>query len=207
MPSRNYKGDKMADSADVLGALKLVYTIYCISIILLIGWFARGVVAPEGKPSVVKPSTFYGYVGVLVFVGVAIHILTFNKIPWVEIDFKRDSIQADQTFNITVKDHKFNLPQDRLVIQCKNHVLFDVDSKDLTYGFGLFRQDSSLVLQMQVVPGSTNQIMWQFHKNGVYNVMSTEYSGPHGSYEMTLKNAVEVVGCDNNDKYAMLEVK
>ena len=197
----------MADSVDVLGALKLVYTIYTISIMLLLAWFARGVVAPEGKPSVVKPSTFYGYVGVLVTVGVAIHILTFNKIPWVEIDFKRANITADQTFNITVKDHKFTLPSEKLTIECKNYVMFDVDSKDLTYGFGLFRQNNSLVLQMQVVPGSNNQIMWQFHKNGTYHVVSTEYSGPHGGSEMTLKNAVEVIGCKDNDKYAILEVK
>ena len=197
----------MADSVEVLGALKLVYTIYTISIMLLIAWFARGVVAPEGKPSVVKPSTFYAYVGVLVTVGVAIHILTFNKIPWVEIDFKRDNIQANQTFNITVKDHKFTLPSDKLTIQCKNYVLFDVDSKDLTYGFGLVRQNNSLVMQMQVVPASSNQLMWQFHKNGVYHIASTEYSGPYGGSEMTIKNAVEVVGCDDNDKYAMLGVK
>jgi len=197
----------MADSVEVLGALELVYTIYTLIAISLIGWFARGVVAPEGKPSVVKPSTFYSYVGVLVLVGVSIHILTFNKIPWVEIDFKRDSIKADQTFNITVKDHKFTLPEDKLTIQCSNYVMFDVDSKDLTYGFGLFRQNNTLLLQMQVVPASANQIMWQFHKNGTYHIVSTEYSGPHGGSEMTLKNAVEVVGCDVDDKYAMLEAK
>ncbi len=196
----------MADSVDVLGALKLVYTIYTISIMLLIAWFARGVVAPEGKPSVVKPSTFYMYVGALVTVGVAIHILTFNKIPWVEVDFKRANITADQTFNITVKDHKFTLPSEKLTIECGKYVMFDVDSKDLTYGFGLFRQNNSLVLQMQVVPASNNRIMWQFHKNGVYSIQSTEYSGPYGGPEMTLKNAVEVVGCKQNDQYAMLEV-
>lgn len=197
----------MADSVDVLGALEFVYTIYTLIAMSLIAWFARGVVAPEGKPSVVKPSTFYAYVGVLVVVGVSIHILTFNKIPWVEIDFKRDSIKADQTFNITVKDHKFTLPSDKLTIQCENYVMFDVDSKDLTYGFGLFRQNNTLVLQMQVVPASDNQIMWTFHKNGTYHIVSTEYSGPHGGSEMTLKNAVEVVGCEENDKYAMLEAK
>ena len=197
----------MADSVDVLGALKLVYTIYTISVMLLMTWFYIGVVAPHGKPSVVKPATFYGYVGVLVTVGVAIHILTFNKIPWVEIDFKRDSIKANQTFNIVVKDHKFTLPSEKLVIQCKNYVMFDVDSKDLTYGFGLIRQNNSLLLQMQVVPASSNQIMWQFHKNGTYNIASTEYSGPYGGEEMTIKNAVEVVGCEADDKYAMLEVK
>lgn len=195
----------MSDSVDVLGMLKLVYTIYTISVILLIGWFARGVVAPKGKPRVVKPTTFYMYVGLLVTVGVAIHILTFNKIPWVEIDFKKEHINADKTFNIIAKDHKFIFPSEKMVVNCNEHVLFDVDSKDLTYGFGLFRQNNSMVLQMQVVPGSSNQIMWKFGKNGVYSVRSTEYSGPKGAY-MFNKDVFVVQGCETNDKYSMLEV-
>ncbi len=196
----------MTDSTDVLNMLKIVYTIYTVSVILLIAWFAIGVASPKGKPRVVKPATFYGYVGVLVTVGVAIHIVTFNKIPWVEIDFKRDNITPDKTVNIVVKDHKFNLPKERIVANCGEYVLFDVDSKDLTYGFGLFRKNNSMVLQMQVVPGSSNQLMWKFEKNGVYSIRSTEYSGPKGAY-MYNENAFEVRGCEHNDKYAMLEVK
>lgn len=196
----------MSDSMEVLGALKIVYTIYTISVMLLIAWFAIGVAAPKGKPSIVKPSTFYMYVGALVLVGVSIHIVTFNKIPWVEIDFKRANIEANQTFNISVKQQKFILPAEKLVIECNNYVLFNVDSKDLTYGFGLFRQNNTMVFQMQVVPSSENHLMWQFKENGLYSIMSTEYSGPNGGSAMTLKNAVEVVGCENNEKYAMAEV-
>ena len=195
----------MTDSVEVLSMLKLVYTIYSLTAISLVAWFARGLMTPQGKPSIVRPSTFYGYVGVLVFVGVAIHIVTFNQIPWVEIDFKRDSITPDQTVSIVVKDHEFILPSEKITIQCDTHVLFDVDSKDLTYGFGLFRQNLSMVLQMQVVPGSPNQLMWKFNKNGTYTIKSTEYSGPKGA-RMDVPNAVEVVGCVENDKYSMLEV-
>lgn len=84
--------------------------------------------------------------------------------------------------------------------------MFDVDSKDLTYGFGLFRQNNSMVLQMQVVPGSSNQLMWKFEKNGVYSIRSTEYSGPKGAY-IYYENAFEVQGCETNDKYAMRKVQ
>lgn len=195
----------MTDSVVVLGMLKLVYTIYSLTAISLIAWFARGLINPKGKPSIVKPSRFYGFVGVLVFVGVAIHIVTFNKIPWVEIDFKRSGITPDQQVNIVVKDHKFILPEDKITIQCNTHVLFNVDSKDLTYGFGMFRQNLSMVFQMQVVPGSPNELMWKFAKNGVYSIKSTEYSGPKG-VRMDVYNAIEVVGCLENDKYSIREV-
>jgi cytochrome c oxidase subunit 2 len=72
-------------------------------------------------------------------------------------------------------------------------VLFDVTSNDLTYGFGLFRQDHSMVFQMQVVPGHRNDILWRFEKPGLYSIRSTEYSGPKGT-DMILENAVEVGG-------------
>lgn len=193
----------MTDSVDVLGMLKIVYTIYTISVISLIGWFALGVINPEGKPRIVKASTFYVYVGVLITVGISIHILTFNKVPWVEIDFKRDSIVAAQEVNITVQDHQFVLPSPTIDIKCDEFVLFNVESKDLTYGFGIFRQNNSMVTQMQVVPGSKNDLMWKFGKNGVYHLRSTEYSGPKGA-RMYMKNVFVVSGCSEDDKYSQL---
>lgn len=207
----------MEDSAGVLALLKVVYTIYVFAVIALILWFAKGVTNPEGKPRIVKPATFYMYVGLLITVGVSIHIFTFNKIPWVETDFKRHTIEksadfdaSKQRFDIVVENQKFTLPADRmnadgmLEIECNKYIVFDVVSKDLTYGFGLFRTDGSMVTQMQVVPGSRNDLMWQFPKNGVYSIRSTEYSGPKGGRHMTIKNAVVVKGCDIDDTRSMI---
>ncbi|MDD3854869.1 cytochrome C oxidase subunit II [Sulfurimonas sp.] len=191
----------MTDSVDVLNMLKIVYTLYTLAVISLICWFGLEVVNPKGKPRIVKASTFYVYVGALITVGVAIHIVTFNKIPWVEIDFKRDSLKAAQVVNITIEDHKFMLPSPKIELKCNEYVMFDVASKDLTYGFGIFRQNNSMVTQMQVVPGSKNDLMWKFGKNGVYHLRSTEYSGPKGAH-MYIKDVFEVTGCTEDDKYS-----
>ena len=75
---------------------------------------------------------------------------------------------------------------------------FNAISNDLTYGFGIFRADHTLVAQMQVVPQSRNDLMWQFGKNGTYYVRSTEYSGPKGA-KMIAKDAIVVTGCDEDD--------
>ena len=91
-----------------------------------------------------------------------------------------------------------------MVVPCNEYVVFDVVSNDLTYGFGLFRKDGSLVTQMQVVPGDRNDLMWLFHKNGVYTIRSTEYSGPKGGRHMTLIEAVVVQGCDKDDELSMI---
>ena len=180
----------MVDSNVVLVGQTVAYSIYCIVILLLMGWFALRVTRP-GK-SKIKPALFYTLVAFLVVLGVSLHIVTYNTIPWAEMDLKRHELTADKTFNITVKNHEFILPEEKLVVNINDKVLFDVTSEDLTYGFGLFRQDHSMMFQMQVVPGHRNDILWQFNKPGVYTIRSTEYSGPKG-IAMIVKDVVVVL--------------
>lgn len=188
-------GGSMTDSIDVLSTLELIYTIYAVVILSLFAWLGFGLTRTGKATSRLGNTAFYGYILVLVFIGVSLHILTYNRIPWVAMDFNRDRITPDRTFQITAREHQFLLPDDRLIIQCGEKVLFHVESEDLTYGFGLVRQNNTLVFQMQVNPGSSNDLMWEFHKNEIYNIKSTEYSGPKGSM-MELAKAVEVVGCE-----------
>jgi cytochrome c oxidase subunit 2 len=181
----------MVDSKMVLAGQTIAYTAYCIVIILLVAWFAMKVTG-KGNGKGVKPALFYTFVGFLTVLGVSLHIITYNTIPWAKVDLNRPDYKPDKTFNITVKDHRFILPSDKMVINVNDLVLFDVKSEDLTYGFGLFREDNSMLFQMQVVPGHRNDVIWRFDRPGVYTIRSTEYSGPKGVF-MIVKNAVEVL--------------
>jgi cytochrome c oxidase subunit II len=181
----------MVDSKIVLTGQTMAYTLYCLVIILLIAWFSYKVTR-KGEGSFVKPAIFYTFVGFLTVLGVSLHIITYNTIPWAKVDLHRSEYVADKTFEITVKDHKFILPSEKLVINVNDRVLFDVKSGDLTYGFGLFRSDNSMLFQMQVVPGHRNDILWYFDRPGVYTIRSTEYSGPKGVY-MVEKDVVQVI--------------
>ena len=175
----------------VLTGQTIAYTFYCLVIILLVAWFAIKVTG-KGKNTAVKPVLFYTFVGFLTVIGVSLHIITYNTIPWAEMDLNRSGITPDKTFAITVKDHQFILPSEKLVINVDDIVLFNVTSEDLTYGFGLFRSDNSMLFQMQVVPGHKNDLLWQFTREGTYSIRSTEYSGPKGVF-MIEKDAVHVV--------------
>ena len=183
----------MVDSSTVLWGQTLAYSLYAIAIIVSVGWFAVRV-TQAGEQSGVKSAIFYSFVGFLVVCGVSLHLITYNTIPWAPLDLNRASIAADREFSITVEKHKFILPAARLTAACGEKVLFNVTSKDLTYGFGLFRKDNSMVFQMQVVPGHVNDILWEFDRAGVYSIRSTEYSGPAG-IGMIERDAVEVT-CD-----------
>ena len=153
--------------------------------------------AKVGESTSVKPAYFYAFVSFLVVLGVSLHFITYYTIPWKPMDMHRASITPDKVFDIGVADHTFSLPaREAAQSRCNDKVLFNVTSSDLTYGFGLFRQDHSMLFQMQVVPGHRNDILWQFDKPGVYTIRSTEYSGPAG-VDMIVKDAV-VVSCEKS---------
>jgi cytochrome c oxidase subunit 2 len=184
----------IVDSSLVLWGQTLAYTLYALAMIVLVGWFALRVTR-EGDGRGASRTVFYSFVGFLVVCGVSLHIITYNTIPWAPLDLNRAGITPDRTFAISVEHHTFTLPEPKLKAACGEKVLFTVTSKDLTYGFGLFRQDHSMLFQMQVLPGHVNDILWVFDRAGVYTIRSTEYSGPKG-IGMIERDVVEVT-CAN----------
>ena len=182
----------MVDSTTVLYGQTLAYTLYVLVLMAVMAWFAMRVTR-KGEEKGMKSGLFYSFVGFLVVCGVSLHIITYNTIPWAPLDLNRASITPDRVINISIADHAFTLPAEELTVACNEKVLFTLHSKDLTYGFGLFREDHSMVFQMQVLPGHVNDLLWQFDRPGVYSIRSTEYSGPAG-IAMIKKNAV-VVTC------------
>jgi cytochrome c oxidase subunit 2 len=90
-------------------------------------------------------------------------------------------------------DYRVELSPEATQIRVGEYVEFIATSGDVTYGFGVFRQDGRMILQMQVMPGHENRIMWRFDEPGVYDVRSTEYSGPRHP-ETFLDDAIVVTG-------------
>jgi cytochrome c oxidase subunit 2 len=181
----------MVDPKTVLWGQTIAYTCYVLAIIAFMAWFAFKVTR-KGTEKPFPSAIFYTFFAFLVVLGVSLHIVTHETIPWKAMDLDRHEITADREFSITVADHKFVLPAEKMVIKKGEKVRFTVVSPDLTYGFGLFRPDNSMLFQMQVLPGHTNDILWLFDRPGLYSIRSTEYSGWKG-IRMTVRDAVEVV--------------
>lgn len=180
----------MIESSDIFSLMKVVYVIYVVIVLSFIGMYSYRLTR-DGRIPTKMNGVFYAWVGILIFTGVGIHILTFNKIPWVKWDLSRNSMKVDKEFNVAIADYQFQLPAKHLLIEEGQTVRFNLESKDYTYGFGLFREDGSMLFQMQVVPGSKNDIVWKFNKSSNYAIRSTEYSGPKGG-NLFVKNAVVV---------------
>jgi len=206
-----------SNSIELLAFHNVAYSIYAFIIISVIAWFGYNLTRKEAK-SVVRIS-FYGYIAFLVAGGVGHHIFTYNAIPWVSQDITRHDITPDASYKFEIQKHKWiGLPK-KVVVQCGQTIEFDVQSRDLVYGFGLFRQDGTMVMQMQVNPGvdvngilDSNDILWTFRHNGVFDLTSTEYSGPDqysedGEDLMMVKNFVEVVGCkDGGNSWVLKKI-
>ncbi len=188
------------NSLELLAFHNVAYSIYAAMIISIIAWFGYNLTREHKAKSVVR-IPFYYYMAFLVAGGVGHHIFTYNTIPWVSEDITRHEQTADRTYNFTIEKHKWTLPAEKISIECGQQIGFDVVSKDLIYGFGLFRQDGTMVMQMQVNPGSSNDILWTFLHNGVFDLTSTEYAGPNqyshdGKVDlMRVKKFIEVTGC------------
>ncbi len=180
----------MVDSSIVLYGQTIAYTIYAIVILLSMLFFGI-MITKEGKAGVLKTGLFTTLVVILTILGVSLHIVTNATIPWVSTDLNRDEITPDKVIEITIENHEFKLPAEKLYVEVDKFILFDVKSNDLTYGFGIFREDNSMVCQMQVVPGHRNDLLWKFEKPGTYTIRSTEYSGPKG-HRMILRDVLIV---------------
>jgi heme/copper-type cytochrome/quinol oxidase subunit 2 len=99
-----------------------------------------------------------------------------------------------KTITIGVDNYHFTMPQQPITVPVGKVIEFVVVSHDVTYGFGVFRSDGTMVFQMQVVPEPyKNTLLWVFDQSGMYDVRSTEYSGPQNSL-MYVPNAIQVEG-------------
>lgn len=129
----------------------------------------------------------------LIIVAIAANAITLAPIiPSIQYNVYAQQAPA-KTVKITVKDYEFHLPENPIRIKAGQLVVFVVTSEDVTYGFGVFRKDGTMVFQMQVVPGYENRIKWVFDEPGVYSIRSTEYSGPEHP-KMFLPDVIVVEG-------------
>ena len=136
-----------------------------------------------------KRERYWLYVLIAVFL--VFNVVTLSPlVPWQKWLLWSNPTPS-KSFAIEVENYQFRLPPEAIEVKTGEYVEFTATSKDVTYGFGAFRKDGTLVFQMQVLPGMTNRIVWKFDTPGSYDVRSTEYSGPRHS-EMYVADAIRV---------------
>ncbi len=131
------------------------------------------------------------WLGLLIVVALVFNVVTLSPLlPWQQWMLWGNPIPS-QRIPVEFQNYQIKLPPQGIQVRAGEFVEFVATSKDVTYGLGVFRQDGSMVCQMQVVPGYENKLLWKFDTPGTYDVRSTEYSGPRHS-EMFVANAIRV---------------
>ncbi len=65
-------------------------------------------------------------------------------------------------------------------------IIFEVTSRDVNHGFGIYNPQGHLVAQVQAMPDYTNYLRVIFHQPGIYTARCLEYCGPgHALMEKT----------------------
>jgi len=135
-----------------------------------------------------KPEKRWLYFLIVIFV--IVNVVTLSSlIPWQTWQIWQNPTPS-QVVEVTYDNYVITMDAP-VQIKANEYIQFDATSTDVTYGFGVFRKDNSMVFQMQVLPGRTNTIIWKFDETGMYDVRSTEYSGPKHS-DMVVRDALEV---------------
>ncbi len=132
------------------------------------------------------------WLGVLVAVFLIFNAVTLSPlVPWQSWMIWSRPAPA-RVVQIDIANYQMNLPAGGIEVKAGEFVEFVATSRDVTYGFGVFRKDGTMVFQMQVLPKYQNRIVWKFDKPGTYDVRSTEYSGPKHP-GMFIPDAIRVV--------------
>lgn len=127
----------------------------------------------------------------LIGIFIVVNIITLSPIvPW-QRWMLWDKPQPAKTVDVSYANYVITMDTP-LEIKKGEFVAFNATSSDVTYGFGVFRKDNSMMFQMQVMPGIENKITWKFDETGWFDVRSTEYSGPKHS-DMHLVDVIHVV--------------
>ncbi|MBN1315762.1 MAG: hypothetical protein JXA42_09850 [Anaerolineales bacterium] len=128
---------------------------------------------------------------VLIGVFLVFNVVTLSPlVPWQKWMFWSKPA-PDRRVAVEFGDYEIHFKDESVDLKTGQFVEFVATSTDVTYGLGVFRKDSSMVFQMQVLPGRQNRITWMFDEPGYYDVRSTEYSGPRHS-EMVVPDAIHV---------------
>jgi cytochrome c oxidase subunit 2 len=56
-------------------------------------------------------------------------------------------------------------------------VEFQLSSRDVSHGFGIYDPGGALVTQAQVLPGETQTLVWTFDEPGRYEILCLEFCG------------------------------
>ena len=151
-------------------------------IVLSIGWLAiwlfviRNVprMAPEGpinaKVAMIRERLLFPISAVLL-------VLLALSFYWMPYSSSRARTIGEPERTVSVDSLQWAWIMSDQEIPVDTVIQFDVTSRDVNHGFGIYSPEGKLLTQTQAMPGYTNKLIWKFDKPGAYTIRCLEYCG------------------------------
>ena len=118
-----------------------------------------------------KIRSLYFYFLIAAIVGVLFITLKPGAMPYTSLQSGEPALVV----NVTARTWSWDLSTNQ--IPENSLVEFDVQSEDVTHGFGIYSPEGKILAQTQVMPGYTNRLRYTFTKPGNYKIMCMELCG------------------------------
>lgn len=88
-----------------------------------------------------------------------------------------DARASEDTVEVDVIASQWSWEISRNEVPLATPVVFNVGSRDVNHGIGVYDPDGTLLFQTQAMPGVTNRVRHTFAKAGTYRILCMEYCG------------------------------
>lgn len=143
----------------------------CVILIIMLA-VAKSTTEPPQAQSVVTATGYRlrkGWLWLLAAAAVVALVISIPSFP-----YGKAETLGGQHFPVTALQYGFDLPA---TIPADTPVVFDVTSRDVNHGFGIYDPSGHLVAQVQAMPDYTNHLPLRLTTKGHYTVRCLEYCG------------------------------
>lgn len=142
------------------------------AILLIMAAIARTTIEPPQTQAAVTSTGYRLRKGWLWALAAAALVALAVSLP--SFPYGKPATLSGQHFSVIATQYSFALPS---VVPPGKNVVFDVTSRDVNHGFGIYDPRGHLVAQVQAMPDYVNHLPLRFSVKGRYVVRCLEYCG------------------------------
>src|SRR6516225_468562 len=135
------------------------------AVLIVMAAIARTTTQPEEPQSIVTATGYRlrrGWLWVLAAAAAAAFALSLPEFP-----YGKPATLTGQHYSVIATQYSFELPS---VVPADTPIVFDVTSKDVNHGFGIYDPQDRLIAQVQAMPQYINHLPLRLYAKGHYVV-------------------------------------
>lgn len=147
----------------------LIVSLVLMAVVALAFWRVIGAVNADVEPVNIgsrRSKLFWG----LVIFGLLVTVGSLREWPHV-------MASDNEVVQVNATAEQFSWEIDTQKIPIGKKIVFNLHTKDVNHGFGVFNLSGRLLFQMQAMPGYINKVSYIFEKPGLYKVRCMELCG------------------------------